>query len=85
MKPVTKYRVYEKIISRSAPQVNPGLLWSSCMSCPWSQNPAARLWPKMQTGCEFARDIVQMASFRTPVFYVWVFLDQLRKDTVFSS
>ena len=55
------------------------------MSCPWSQNPAARLWPKMQTGYEFAPNIVETASFLNPVFYVWAFLDQLRKDTVFSS
>lgn len=55
------------------------------MSCSLSQNPAARLRPKMQIRYEFARNIVQMASFLNPLFYVWVSLDQHRKDTVFST
>jgi hypothetical protein len=85
VKPVTKNRVYEKNIVDQLLKLIMSFCGAHKCHVRGHKTPLQDSGPKMQTGYEFARNIVQMASFMNPLFYVWLFLDQLRKDTVFSS
>lgn len=68
MKPVTKNGVYEKIIVDQLLKLI--LAFCGAHKCHVRGHKTARLWAKMQTGYEFARNVVQMASFLNPLFYV---------------